>query len=67
MEELLASHSMNTLIHFAQDGMLPILGEKADKWSDEEFRVWANYHLSVCKEKSIVGMSNHVAIIGKKK
>lgn len=67
MEELYQNYSIETLVHFAQDGVLPMMGEKVDKWSDEEFKIWKDYHLSVCKEKSIIGMSNHVTIVGEKK
>lgn len=67
MEELYRNYSIETLVHFAQDGILPMMGEKVDKWSDEEFKIWKDYHLSVCKEKSIIGMSNHVTIVGEKK
>lgn len=66
MEELYEQYSVDPILHFAQDGLLPMLNEKADSWSDDEFNVWANYHLSICKEKSIIGMSNHVIIVGRK-
>lgn len=33
---------------------------------DEQFDTWLAYHLSVCAEKTIIDMSNHVVIIGKK-
>lgn len=52
--------------HFAQDGMTPQFCEKVDKWSEEQFETWCNYHYSVCREKSTLGASNHVVIVGKK-
>ncbi len=45
------------------------LGNKSDivdKWDEEQFKVWCDYHYSVCREESILGTSNHVMIVGKK-
>ncbi|RKM54653.1 class I SAM-dependent methyltransferase [Butyrivibrio sp. X503] len=67
MEELFAKNNVEIISHFAQDGILPMLADVADTWSEEKFNTWLEYHLSVCKEKSILGMSNHVIITGKKK
>ena len=36
------------------------------KYVDEQFDTWLAYHLSVCAEKTIIDMSNHVVMIGKK-
>ena len=52
--------------HFAQDGLTPLFSKKVDGWTQEEFKVWCNYHYSVCREKSLLGSSNHVIIIGRK-
>ena len=52
--------------HFVQDGATPHFSEKVDSWNDEEFKVWCDYHYSICREKSLLGASNHVIIIGKK-
>lgn len=52
--------------HFAQDGMAPLFHNTIDTWNDEQFDIWYKYHLSVCEEKSIIDMSNHVVIIGRK-
>ncbi|MDE6005745.1 MAG: class I SAM-dependent methyltransferase [Oscillospiraceae bacterium] len=67
MEKLYQEYSIEVLLHFAQDGLLPMLCNTADNWNEEQFKIWADYHLSVCKEKSIIGMSNHVIIAGRKK
>ena len=67
MESLYSQYGLEITEHFAQDGMTPLFHEKVDSWNDSQFEIWRNYHLSVCSEKSIVGMSNHVIIIGRKK
>lgn len=67
MEKLYETYGVETIIHFAQDGLLPMLQKQVDQWNEEQFNIWVNYHLSVCTEKSIIGMSNHVVIAGRKK
>lgn len=67
MQELYKECSLEIVDHFAQDGLLPLFHEKADQWDQEQFDTWFHYHLSVCSEKSIIDMSNHVIIVGKKK
>lgn len=67
MRELYKEFGLEIVDHFAQDGLLPLFHEKADQWDQEQFDTWFQYHLSVCSEKSIIDMSNHVIIIGKRK
>lgn len=52
--------------HLATDGISPLLREKVDCMDDEEFSIWCNYHYAVCRQKSILGASNHGLIIGRK-
>mgnify|MGYP001052683885 CR=1 FL=1 len=66
MQKLFRSYNMDIVEHFAQDGLAPLFGEKIDKWSKEQFDIWLKYYLSICSQKSIIDMSNHVIIIGKK-
>lgn len=66
MEALYRQHGLNVIDHFAQDGLTPYFAEKVDKWSDDEFKTWCDYHHSVCRERSVLGASNHVIIIGEK-
>jgi hypothetical protein len=67
MQELYQKYNLEIVEHFAQDGLAPLFAEKVDKWNVEQFKIWLDYHMSVCTEKSIIGMSNHVIIIGRKK
>lgn len=66
MEQLYKHYGFEVTDHFAQDGLTPQFHEKADKWNEEQFKIWCDYHYSVCREKSLLGASNHVVIIGKK-
>ena len=66
MEALYGAHGLDVTDHFAQDGLTPQFSEKADGWDTEKFGIWCDYHYSVCRERTLLGASNHVIIIGKK-
>lgn len=66
MELMYRQNGLAITEHFAQDGLTPLFSKKADGWTQEEFKVWCDYHYSVCREKSLLGSSNHVIIIGRK-
>ncbi len=67
IEQLYQQYDLTVIDHFAQDGAAAHFSEQVDKWNDEEFRIWCDYHYSICRERSILGASNHVIIIGQKK
>lgn len=66
MEQLYQQHGVTVIDHFAQDGATAHFSDKVDNWTDEEFKIWCDYHYSVCREKSLLGASNHVIIAGQK-
>lgn len=66
MERLYNENGLTVTDHFAQDGLTPQFREKVDNWNEEQFRIWCDYHYSVCREKSTLGASNHVVIVGRK-
>ena len=66
MEKLYKEHSLEIINHFAQDGISPLLKEKVDSLNAAEFKIWYDYHYSICREKSILGASSHIIIMGRK-
>ena len=66
MESCYKSNSLEIIDHFAQDGILPMLKESVDKWDEEQLKTWCEYHYRTCREKSTIGASNHILIVGKK-
>lgn len=66
MEFIYEKYGLKIVEHFAQDGLSPILSQQVDKWDENQFRIWCDYHYSVCREQSTLGASNHVVIIGRK-
>lgn len=67
MQKIYNDNEVEIIDHFAQDGLAPLFHAKVDQWSEEQFVAWFKYHLSVCSEKTMIGMSNHVVIVGRKK
>jgi len=58
---------LKVIDHLAQDGLSPsFLRDRIDNTSKEEFKIWCEYHYSVCRQKSILGSSNHGIIFGQK-
>lgn len=66
MEEIYKEHELAIIDHFAQDGISPFFKEKVDTLNESEYDRWCEYHYRVCREKSILGASNHTVIIGRK-
>lgn len=66
MEAAYQRHNLRITDHFAQDGLAPLLSHKVDGWDEDQFKIWCDYHYSICREQSILGASNHVIIIGEK-
>ncbi|MBR6664825.1 MAG: class I SAM-dependent methyltransferase [Lachnospiraceae bacterium] len=66
MEHLYKEYGLEITDHFAQDGLTPTFAATVDHWTEEEFKIWCDYHYSVCRESSLLGASNHVIIVGKK-
>ena len=66
MENLYRSYGLELVEHFAQDGATPQYSNKVDVWKEEQFKIWCDYHYSVCRQKSLLGASNHVVIVGRK-
>lgn len=66
MENLLVNCDLKVLDHLATDGLSLFLKDKIDSMNHDEFEVWCNYHYLACRERSILGASNHGLVIGRK-
>ena len=67
MEEVYIKNGLEIVDHFAQDGAAPSYFNVVDEWDGQQFKIWCDYHYSVCREESILGSSNHVMIVGRKR
>ncbi len=67
MEEMYMENGIEIVDHFAQDGLAPSFSDVVDEWNERQFKIWCDYHYSVCREESVLGASNHVMIVGRKR
>lgn len=64
MEQNYQDFNLKIIDHFAQDGISRLLKDKVDNLDENQFKIWCEYHYSICREKSVLGSSNHGLIIG---
>ncbi len=67
MEALAAAHRFAKIKHIAQDGVGRLKSNDVDAMPPEAFEKWAGFHLRMCEEPSILGISNHGLLIAMKK
>ena len=63
----MSKYNIIKLHNIAVDGIANIIEEKINALSEEEFKVWTRYQLSVCEREDLQGYSCHMLYIGKKK
>ncbi len=66
MEASVHEAGLSIVDHFVQDGISPLMRSTVNGLTQEQFQIWCEYHYSVCREKSILGASNHSVVIGRK-
>ncbi len=66
IESIASDAGLTKVNHIAQDGIGRLKSEEVDMMSDENFKLWADFHIRTCEEPSILGISNHGLYIGKK-
>lgn len=66
MEVFIKKFNTKIIDHVGTDGVSPLLKDFVDNMTDEEYSTWLHYILSSCREKSILGISNHGLLICKK-
>lgn len=66
IEQFMNEFQVEFLDHAATDGLSPMLKDQIDSMTDDEFEIWLSYHMKTCREKSILGSSNHGLYICRK-
>jgi len=66
MEAFITKFNAKIIDHVGTDGLSPFLKNFVDNMNDEEYSTWLYYILSSCREKSVLGMSNHGLLICRK-
>ncbi|MBM7615861.1 class I SAM-dependent methyltransferase [Alkaliphilus hydrothermalis] len=67
MEDFLKNFNVEIIDHVATDGLSPLLRNTIDEMEEAEYQKWIEYQLKTCREKSILGSSNHGLVVCKKK
>ena len=55
------------LKNISTDGLANVISEKINNLSEEEFKVWVKYQLSICEREDLQGYSGHSLYICRKK
>ena len=66
VKELMNKYFVKKLCYVATDGIGRVMKEDIDKMSDEEYKMFVNYHLSVCEREDLIGYSGHILSIVEK-
>lgn len=68
VKKLMQEHDKQEVITYvATDGVGRVMSDKINEMSDEEYKHYINYHLSICEREDLIGYSGHVLAITKKK
>lgn len=68
IKKLMQEHDKQEVITYvATDGVGRVMSDKINVMSDEEYKHYINYHLSICEREDLIGYSGHVLAITKKK
>lgn len=65
--KLLAEGGIDVLHEVASDGASELMAERINEMSDEAYRQYLRYHFYICEKPELLGMTNHLLFVGKKK
>lgn len=66
-KQIMNEFNVEYLNNVATDGIANIMSDKINNLSEEEFKVWLKYQLSICEREDLQGYSCHMLYICKKK
>lgn len=67
IELKLKMNNIEIIDHLATDGQSITFQSVVNKLDEREFSVWMDYHRLICRERSVLGSSNHGLVIVRKK
>lgn len=65
-KNIMSKYNVTLLHNIATDGLANIMSDKINNLTDEEFKVWTKYQLSVCEREDLQGYSCHMLYICRK-
>ena len=66
VKELMNKFDVKKLHYVASDGVGRIMAEDINSMTDEEYKMFVDYHLSICEREDLIGYSGHILSIVEK-
>lgn len=66
IEGLIKNQKMKVSLHGGAEGISPFISDKINNLSDDDYKLWLDYHFRSCTDESIIGISNHGILVAKK-
>ena len=67
IENVLRKFNLEIVDHVATDGQSIAFQSVVNSFDEKAFKLWLDYHWKICRERSILGCSNHGLVIVRKK
>jgi 2-polyprenyl-3-methyl-5-hydroxy-6-metoxy-1,4-benzoquinol methylase len=67
MESLIKEFNVEIVDHAGTDGISQLFRSNIDELNEEEYTAWIHYSLSSCRDRSLLGISNHGLLVCRKK
>ena len=66
VKDLMNKFNVKKLCYVATDGVGRVMKEDIENMTDEEYKMFVNYHLSICEREDLIGYSGHILSIVEK-
>ncbi len=63
VKELMNKFNVKKLCYVATDGVGRTMRDKINSMTDDEYKLFVNYHLSICEREDLIGYSGHILSI----
>lgn len=63
IKELMNKFNVKKLCYVATDGVGRTMRDKINSMTDDEYKLFVNYHLSICEREDLIGYSGHILSI----
>ena len=67
IEKVLSKFDLEIVDHVATDGQSIAFQSVVNGLDENNFKLWLDYHWKICRERSILGSSNHGLVVVRKK
>lgn len=66
VKEIMDSFNLKKLHYVATDGIGRVIKDTINDMTDDEYRLYTKYHLSICEREDLIGYSGHILAITEK-